>query len=522
MEAKTKQLIMMYYEIRRLRNVEHFSIQRIADHLSIDFRTVKRYLEMREEEFEAYSNTKGRKSQLLDPYREFIVQYLKKYEDAPYSVVHDRLKEHYACFPTVDPKTVYNYVMHLRNELNLPRISSSQRQYSPVPDVQPGDQAQVDFGEKKLRKSTGEWITTYFFVMLLCFSRYKFLFFRERPFDAQSAVEAHEKAFEFFGGIPRQILYDQDAVFLRKENKGDYLMTEIFDRYQAARPFQAVFCRAADPESKGKVENTVKYVKQNFLFQRTYINIELLNEQAILWLNRTGNAILHNTTRKVPAEQWAQEQHFLQPWTPVFNVTKTTSYKVLKNNVVKYRGNSYSLPFGTYHNEESKVYLTESEGKLVIRDDKDAVIATHLIPAGAGHNVINSNHRRDTSVKLDELRNKAREFFSHSSDIETFLENIDRLYPRYVRDQLTTLLSCAEKSGRDPSEKALAFCVENHLFSANDFTSMVERKITERKRRRESIPEIKPLGDAKTQLMVNLEPEKSDIGKYEFLFNDLC
>jgi len=202
MEAKTKQLIMMYYEIRRLRNVEHFSIQRIADHLSINFRTVKRYLEMTEEEFEAYSNTKGRKSPLLDPYREFIVQYMKKYEDAPCSVIHDRLKEHFACFPQVDPKTVYNYVIHLRNELDLPKISSSERQYLPLPDAQPGDQAQVDFGEKKLRKSTGEWITTYFFVMLLCFSRHKFLFFRETPFDSQSAIEAHERAFEFFGGIP--------------------------------------------------------------------------------------------------------------------------------------------------------------------------------------------------------------------------------------------------------------------------------------------------------------------------------
>jgi len=37
---------MMYYEIKRQRNVEHFSIQWIADHFSINFRTVKRYLEM--------------------------------------------------------------------------------------------------------------------------------------------------------------------------------------------------------------------------------------------------------------------------------------------------------------------------------------------------------------------------------------------------------------------------------------------------------------------------------------------
>jgi len=248
-----------------------------------------------------------------------------------------------------------------------------------------------------------------------------------------------------------------------------------------------------------------------------------LNEQAISWLNRTGNAMVHNTTRKVPQEQWAYEQHFLEPWIPVFPVAKTTGYTVLKTNIVKYRGNIYSLPLGTYRNKESEVYLTENDGKLLIRDEEGKVIATHLIPPEAGHNVINSNHRRDTSVKLDELRNKAREFFSCSSDIETFIENINRLYPRYVRDQLTTLLSCSEKVGKLQSEKALAFCVENRLFSANDFTSIVEKvMIAERKSQSEGIFSIKPLGDAKTQLMVNLEPEKSDIGKYESLFNNRC
>src|SRR5665647_2232974 len=123
MEAKKIHLITMYHEIHRLRNVEHLSIQRIANHLSINFRTVKAYLDMTEEDFEHFLESKSRKPFILDPYREFIVSYLKKYEDIPSSVVHDRLKEHFSTFPRVDAKTVYNYTVRLRSELNIPFVS---------------------------------------------------------------------------------------------------------------------------------------------------------------------------------------------------------------------------------------------------------------------------------------------------------------------------------------------------------------------------------------------------------------
>lgn len=273
-----------------------------------------------------------------------------------------------------------------------------------------------------------------------------------------------------------------------------------------------------DLHNKGKVENIVKYVKQNFLFHRTYINNEILNDQALLWLNRTGNAMVHNTTRKVPQEQWALERPYLQTWLPLFCTAKEGGYKVLKTNIVKYHGNIYSLPFGTYRNDETKVFLAESESSLVIKDDKGTIIASHLIPAGVGNNIVNNNHRRNTSIKLDELRDKVREFFLSSPDIDAFIESINRLYPRYVRDQLSTVLLWAEKSGRQESEVALEFCVRNSLFSANDFKSIIEGQGTDKKRSVTS-PQIKPLGDAKTQLIVNIEPEKSDINDYESIFN---
>lgn len=133
MDTKEIHFITMYHEIHRLRDVEHFSIQRIAEHLSINFRTVKTYLDMSLEDFEHYLESKSRRYYLLDPYREFISGYLSKYEDAPASVVHDRLKEHYPTFPVVDPKTVYDYVSRLRNELNILFVSGVNDSIHPFP-----------------------------------------------------------------------------------------------------------------------------------------------------------------------------------------------------------------------------------------------------------------------------------------------------------------------------------------------------------------------------------------------------
>ena len=144
MDAKKRGLIIMYQQIHSLRKNEGFSIQRIADYLQIDFRTAKKLLKMNEEEFDSFMEMKFSKPCLLDPYKDFIAQYLKLYPDTPASVIHDRLKEHYPLFPQVDPKTVYNYVMDLRKDLNIPKVSASERQYSAVPDLPPGQQAQVE------------------------------------------------------------------------------------------------------------------------------------------------------------------------------------------------------------------------------------------------------------------------------------------------------------------------------------------------------------------------------------------
>lgn len=126
--------------------------------------------------------------------------------------------------------------------------------------------------------------------MALQRSRYKFIYLQNIPFTAKTVVYAHHLAFKYFGGMPKMVIYDQDKKILVSENYGDYVMTDEFARFVAAAHFEPVFCMPADPASKGLIENVVKYVKGNFLAGRTYVNITTFNEEAIGWLERTGNA----------------------------------------------------------------------------------------------------------------------------------------------------------------------------------------------------------------------------------------
>lgn len=516
MENNNFNLYCMYYEIKRLREVERRSIQWIADHLKLNFRTVKKFLAMEPDAFHEYLKLNERRSCVLDPYRDFVESRLQLFPDTSSAQMLDWLKENYPNLPSVHPKTAYNFVMRIRQEYGIPKVPIFSRQYSAVPELLPGEQAQVDFGQIKLRTTTDTRKTVYFFCMLLCYSRMKFLLVRDTPFTVQSAVDAHEKAFEYFQGIPRQIVYDQDSVFLSKENLGDLIMTDIFNRYQGGRPFKVLFCRAADPESKGKVENVVKYIKQNFLYNRQYIDEATINSQAIDCLKRTGNGMQHNTTCKIPYEEWLTEKEYLLAWSPLLRIEQTEYHKVIKTNTIRYKGNTYSLPLGTYKNENSRVFLKEADGRLLVHDENGLLVAMHTIPEGRGRTVINNHHRRDMSVGLNELRSRVRAFFGESHQVQAFITELEKKYPRYIRDQLSTLLQSSELSGRLRAEKALYFCLDNRLFSVNDFKKVLELDVP----CVESTPDIRPLGDTKTYLMANMRPEKSDINDYERLFQN--
>ena len=144
--------------------------------------------------------------------------------------MHDWLMEHFPNFPGVTAKTVYNFVMWVRQKHHLPQTRPI-REYNAVEELPYGLQAQVDFGQYNMRDGLAKRVKVWFFAMSLSRSRYKYIFFSDIPFTSHTAIVAHEKAFSFFNGIPDQIVYDQDKLFLTDENRGDLLLTSAFKDY---------------------------------------------------------------------------------------------------------------------------------------------------------------------------------------------------------------------------------------------------------------------------------------------------
>lgn len=269
---------MIYFEIHRL-DREGQSIRQIADFIVMDRRTVKKYLSMSEAEYEAFVSRQSERKKLLEPYEDFVRERLEQFRDTSAAQMHDWLKEHFTDFPKVSPKTVFNFVCWVRDKHRLPFIVS-QRDYQIVEELPYGKQAQVDFGEYNMRTSLGGRVKVFFFTMVLSRSRYKYVWFADRYFTTELAIFAHQKAFEFIGGVPDEIVYDQDKLFIVNENGGDIILTSAFRAYTRQQSFSLHFCRKSDPESKGKIESVVKYIKRNFLYNRTYYNIETLNDEA--------------------------------------------------------------------------------------------------------------------------------------------------------------------------------------------------------------------------------------------------
>src|SRR5699024_4186245 len=106
--------------------------------------------------------------------------------------------------------------------------------------------------------------------------------------------------------------YDQDNLIAVNENAGDLILTNDFQIYVKERKFRVYLCRKADPESKGKVENVVKYIKHNFAKHRIFNTIGDWNDRAWSWLERTGNYNVHNTTKKRPFEVFTLEKQHLR------------------------------------------------------------------------------------------------------------------------------------------------------------------------------------------------------------------
>ena len=193
---KLMDLLIMFHEIHKLKR-EGFSDAWIARHLVLNRRTVKKYLNMSEEEYLSFKDSGQPRKKRLDPYEDFIRMRLEECPNASAAQLHDWLKEDFKYFIEVNEKTVFNFVLTVRNKYDIPKLFHY-RDFGKVEELPYGKQAQADFGEYHMTTGEDTRKKVYFFAMVLSTSRQKYVVYRDSPFTTRAVIDAHEQCFIFF------------------------------------------------------------------------------------------------------------------------------------------------------------------------------------------------------------------------------------------------------------------------------------------------------------------------------------
>lgn len=286
------------------------SIRAIARELRVSRNTVRKYLRG-----EAVQPVEGRgpgRPRKLAPYEDWIKRRVEAATpiQLPATVLH---REIAAMGFEGTVRTVRRFVASLRP---APAIEPIVRF-----ETAPGHQAQMDWGEYRLGAEK-----IYAFVGVLCFSRFLYLEY-VRSMESDVLVACHRRMLTAFGGVPREILYDNMKTVVTHRNaygRGRHRFHDGLRTLAAECGFRPRLCQPYRPQTKGKVERAVDYSATSFfhpLVTRLALEDRIpdlaeLNAEADLWCGQVANVRVHGTTGERPVDRLPLDQAAMQPALP--------------------------------------------------------------------------------------------------------------------------------------------------------------------------------------------------------------
>lgn len=284
----------MYQKILKFKK-KGYSKARISKKMKIDPATVAKYYSMSEKEYRQYSNSLMYRDKAFDEYRDDILEVYEQndYRKLPMSAVYDYLEEKHGELPVTE-KTLRNYIGYLI-EMNQLELKENTRVYMKVPELPFGKQLQIDFGEY----STASGLKLYMFASVLSASRYKYVAFQAKPFTTLDLIGHLLDCFDYIGGMPEELVIDQDNVMVVSENHGDIIYTKDFSYFTEEMGLRMYVCRKADPETKGKV--VMRSYRHFYAYsgERCHLLISFThlfnNKVAVLSTDKTYDCQLHDS-----------------------------------------------------------------------------------------------------------------------------------------------------------------------------------------------------------------------------------
>jgi transposase len=324
--------VALWAEIRRLAEIEKLSGCAISRQLHCSRHTVAAALKQDRPPV----RQAARRASILDPHKAKIDALLARSPEL--SAV--RICEEIARGPdgyTGSAITVRRYLRQVR--------PAPGRVYQEV-HYEPAQAMQVDWGECGRVQIGTTTRRVSVFVAVLCYSRLLFIEFTLSQRKAEF-YRSLVHALEFFGGSPRAVVVDNlKAAVINGSGRAACFHPE-FLALCGHYCLQPIACESRDPESKGIVEASVRYVKRNALAGRgdELVRFEDYVAFAPRWRDHVANVRLHETTRERPLDRFQHERTLLRPVPRIpFDTDEVVPAVVSPHARIEFDANRYSVP----------------------------------------------------------------------------------------------------------------------------------------------------------------------------------
>jgi transposase len=354
----------LWAEIRRRVLVENVSKRQILRETGMHWRTLEKILAHPEPPGYRLQVPRGKPK--IGPYLDRIAQILDEDKGCPRKQRHtaqrifDRITaEGYAGGYTAVKRAVRDH-KRVHREVFVPLAH------------RPGE-AQVDFGYA-LVKVAGQLRKVAFFVMALPYSDAFFVQAFERE-CTETFWEGHVRAFDFFGGVPRRITYDNSRVMVaRIVGPRQRQLTQGFLQLQSHYLFDHHFCLVQRPNEKGVVEGTIKFTRLNFFVPVPQVrDLDELNAWLLARCREDQKRRVrgHAASREVLLVE--DRAAFLPPPAAPFDACRKQSTTVSSLSLVRFDDNDYSVPVRYAHHP----VVVRGYVERVVLCHKGEVVAEH-------------------------------------------------------------------------------------------------------------------------------------------------
>lgn len=430
-------------EILRLFYAQNLSRRQIAKKLSINRITVRKVINRGSVCLQGKKRT--RRATILEPYLPLITTLL---QEAP-------------------NRSAVNILQHLRpagytGSISTLRLYLQSMRPGPTPKVytkltfHPGEAAQVDWGE--FGDVFGNGTKVHVFVMVLCWSRMLYLEFTQRE-TLPTLLRCYERAVNFFGGVCKEYWHDNMPTVVVEHISHLVRFTNSFLAYAGFRHFKPIACNPGAGNEKGRVEDGVKLIRNQFWPGRNFKDMVDLNQQAIIWRDTFANRREHATTKKVPELLFAQEKQALLPLSgESYDTDEVVSAKVSKFHRVRFEGNTYTVPWTMV----GKTATIRADDTHVLVYYCHKRIAKHQREYQKGKDIIKSEHQpnhKSASHGANDNLETVKRFGPHTC---RYLELI-AAGNRSIRTEVKELLCLSTVYGIDEVEKSIASLLEQGI-----------------------------------------------------------